>query len=108
MNCPFCESPRIKEQTICENELAFSFPTNIPITPRHALICPKRHVATLADLGSEEIETLLSLRTKLTKAMRKALNAEGFNFAWNEGEMAGQSIYHRTYAPSANRVPILA
>jgi len=42
MNCAFCELPIIQERKIIENDLAWSFPTNIPIVPGHVIICPKR------------------------------------------------------------------
>ena len=94
MNCPFCEDPRIRTQKIFENELVFAFPTNIPITPGHTLVCPKRHASALSELTTEELQALMTLGTKITVALKKAFGAEGFNFAWNEGEAAGQAISH--------------
>jgi len=94
MNCPFCEDPLIQSLRISENELAFVFPTNIPITPGHTLVCPTRHVSKLSELTKEELDALMALRGTLTEALKKTFGAEGFNFAWNEGEAAGQAISH--------------
>lgn len=38
--------PEIKQRTIANNDVAFSFLTNTPIVPGHALICPIRTVET--------------------------------------------------------------
>lgn len=77
-----------KERIIIENDLAFAFPTNIPIVPGHTLICPKRHVPTIDDLTEHELMALFDLQKKLKSAMIQAFAAEGFNYAWNEGDVA--------------------
>jgi diadenosine tetraphosphate (Ap4A) HIT family hydrolase len=94
MTCPFCEKPDVKEREIIRTELAWAFPTNIPITPGHVLICPVRHVSKIDDLTEQEILAIFGLLKKLKTAIVKSMNAEGFNVAWNEGEMAGQSVPH--------------
>jgi histidine triad (HIT) family protein len=84
----------IKKRIIVENKHAFAFPTKTPIVPGHTLICPKRNVSKIEDLKEEEIKAIFDLQSKLKKAMIKAFNAEGFNYAWNDGKIAGQSINH--------------
>lgn len=68
------ESSRIKERIIERNRLAFSFLTHMPIVPGHSLICPLRVVDSSEQLTFEEWQ--------------------GFNFAWNMGENAGQTVPH--------------
>lgn len=94
MNCVFCENPDIKARSIVENDEAFAFPTNIPIVPGHVLISPKRHVAKYDDLTSSEKNAIEELRMQMHGALAKAFAAEGFNYAWNEGENCGQSVPH--------------
>jgi diadenosine tetraphosphate (Ap4A) HIT family hydrolase len=84
----------IKKRIIVENNLAFAFPTNTPIVPGHTLICPKRNVSRIEELKEEEIRAIFYLQSKLKKAMIKAFGAEGFNYAWNDGKIAGQNINH--------------
>ena len=92
--CVYCTLPDIKKREIIRNKYAFAFPTNIPIVSGHVLICPTRCVANFDDLNQKEISAIFDLRSKLKKALRKAFKTDGFNYAWNEGEVAGQSIPH--------------
>ena len=94
MNCPFCEYNNVKNITVIENDLAFAFPTNIPIVPGHILVCPKRHVKYYEDLTGEEKVAIEELRHELKKALKKTFGAEGFNYAWNEDKAGGQSVSH--------------
>jgi histidine triad (HIT) family protein len=92
--CIFCTNVVVKEREIIKNDLAWAFPTNIPIVPGHILICPIRCVADFNDLTGEEIIAIFDLQKKLKIALKKAFDARGFNYAWNEGEIAGQSVPH--------------
>jgi histidine triad (HIT) family protein len=93
-DCVFCTSPDIKAHTIFRNDLAWAFPTNIPITPGHTLICPVRHVEKMADCTPQEKTALLDLAEKIKAALKVVYGSEGFNHAWNEGEIAGQAVPH--------------
>jgi diadenosine tetraphosphate (Ap4A) HIT family hydrolase len=94
MNCPFCNNPDIKERIIYKDDLVMAFPTNLPITPGHVLICPTRHIANVDDLTDNELLAIKNLILKLKNSLSKAVSAQGFNIAWNEGISAGQSIDH--------------
>lgn len=58
------------------------------------LICPKRHIQYLEDSTSEEREVIEELRHKIKKALKKVFDARGFNYAWNEEKIGGQSVPH--------------
>ena len=92
--CVYCESPDIKKRLIVDTNLVRVFPTNIPVVPGHVLITPKRCVATLEELSSEELQAFLVTRREVRDALIKIFGAEGFNYAWNEGTVAGQSVLH--------------
>lgn len=79
---------------IAENDLAWAFPTNTPITLGHTLVIPKRCIANFEDLTLEEQVAVFELASKIKDAMRKIFGAHGFNHAWNEGNKAGQSVPH--------------
>ena len=86
------EHPEIKARTVACNELAFSFLTFIPIVPGHLLICPYRVTAT--ELTFKEWKAVLELREQVCQGLKRAFDCEGFNFAWNAGENAGQTVPH--------------
>lgn len=90
----FTTSADITERTVAENKTAQAFLTNIPITSGHTLVIPKRAVATIEELTSEELHDIFELVAVVKKALRKAYGAEGFNCAWNEGSNYGQSVPH--------------
>lgn len=94
MHCAFCEQPEIQERTLIENDLAFAFLTYTPVLPGHTLISPKRHVRTYGELSLEEREAVEELRMRLHRSLTGVYAAEGFNYAWNEGGVAGQEVPH--------------
>ncbi len=86
--------PDIVKRITVERETSFAIVNQMPITPGHTLICPKRHVAKSADLTPEEWADIFALKEIVCRQLETVLGAEGYNFAWNEGEMAGQSVPH--------------
>lgn len=93
-DCAFCNLPSIRERAIVRNELVWCFLTETPIVPGHVLICPVRCVETIEELTEAELQSLLEMRLKVKNALIKVFNAEGFNYAWNEGIKAGQTVPH--------------
>lgn len=90
----FINDPTVAERTVAENKLAIAFLGKMPIVPGHTLICPKREIPKSEELSFEEWKSILELKTLVCKKLIKAFHAEGFNFAWNEGELAGQTVPH--------------
>ena len=91
--CPFCEIPR--EGVVSENELACAIRDAFPVTPLHTLVIPKRHVRSYFELDDAEHEACNQLLCG-QKAMieREDGDVEGFNVGVNDGEAAGQTIFH--------------
>ena len=94
MNCPFCDNENVQPITIFKDNFVIAFPTNIPITPGHTLVCPVRHVTKIDQLSLDELGAISGLIIRLKDSLRKSLKAEGFNVAWNEGSAGGQAIDH--------------
>jgi diadenosine tetraphosphate (Ap4A) HIT family hydrolase len=91
---PFISDPSIGDRMVAENRLAMAFLGRMPIVPGHTLISPKRAAATSEDLTPEEWSDILELKELVCRKLKHVFHAEGFNFAWNEGELAGQSVAH--------------
>lgn len=94
MNCVFCQSLNVKREVILENNTAKAFLTNIPITPGHTLIVPKKCRRLFEDLTKEELKDIFNLLKKIKETLKLSMKAKGFNIAWNEGSVAGQSVPH--------------
>ena len=92
--CVYCTLPEIKNREILKNDLAWAFPTNIPITPGHTLISPIRCTKTLSDLTKDERLAILDLADKIIISLKKTYEAEGLNCVWNQEKLAGQSVPH--------------
>lgn len=90
----FLDAPEIVSRTFAENDLVFAFLTNIPITPGHSLIAPKREVQTYAELTQDEILAIHQLIVRTQQILSRTMHAKGFNIAWNEGSEYGQSVPH--------------
>ena len=51
--CIFCELP--KDRIICENNLAIAFYDLFPVSDKHTLIIPRRHITDFFELAEDEL-----------------------------------------------------
>jgi len=63
-----------------------------PYNNGHVLIAPRRHLANLWDLSSEELRELFSLVSIGSQALAKEYRTEGMNIGMNLGKAAGAGI----------------
>jgi ATP adenylyltransferase len=63
-----------------------------PYNNGHVLIAPRRHVANLWDLSSEELRELFSLVSLGTRGLALEYRTEGMNVGMNLGKAAGAGI----------------
>lgn len=92
-DCIFC-NPQ-ESNVLFQNELAFAFQDGFPITEKHCLIIPKRHIDNYFDLGQAEINSCSELLNRCKQdLMDQDASITGFNIGVNIGESAGQTIMH--------------
>lgn len=65
-----------------------------PATKGHALILPKEHYANIYELDEEIAGKAFKLAKKLASHMTDKLGCDGFNIVQNNGEAAGQTVFH--------------
>ena len=65
-----------------------------PATKGHALILPKDHYANIYEIPEETVAAAMVLAKKLATKMTDALHCDGFNILQNNGEAAGQTVFH--------------
>jgi ATP adenylyltransferase len=63
-----------------------------PYTGGHVMVTPKRHIATLAEAKTEELNELMTLARKLEQVFREVYKPEGINIGMNLGRAAGAGI----------------
>ena len=92
-NCPFCHlAPTV--EVICESDICVAFYDGFPVSPGHALIIPKRHVASYFDLTVQEREAMTQMMLDVKLKLDYRFHPDGYNIGINVGEYAGQSIFH--------------
>lgn len=95
-DCIFCKivSGEIPSTTLYEDDMFRVILDLNPASRGHALILPKEHFANLYEIEEEYAAKAMVLAKKMATAMTKALGAEGFNLLQNNGEVAGQTVFH--------------
>jgi superfamily II DNA or RNA helicase/HKD family nuclease/diadenosine tetraphosphate (Ap4A) HIT family hydrolase len=92
-SCPFCD-PLPPERLFYEGELVWCIWDGYPVSQGHALVIPRRHVATWFEATREEQAALINGLSIAREEIGKRFNPDGFNIGINIGESAGQTIFH--------------
>jgi len=91
--CPFCRLSR-RVEVICETATCVAFYDGYPVSPGHALIIPKRHVASYFDLTNHEREAMNIMLQYVKQKVNERYHPDGYNIGINVNEAAGQSVFH--------------
>lgn len=96
-DCKFCYQ-NIKKRVIEELDSFVAIKDGYPVTKGHTLVIPKRHVAEYFDLSDAERREADHLLKYLKQEMyKKDPTITGYNIGLNNGESAGQTIFHVHY-----------
>tara|TARA_B100000989_G_scaffold293170_1_gene270141 strand:+ start:539 stop:898 length:360 start_codon:yes stop_codon:yes gene_type:complete len=88
------KSPFLNKKKIIENENAFAIYDGFPVSKGHVLVIPKRVVTEIFDLNDEEYSSCFNLVKDVKKILEEEFKPDGFNIGINNGEKAGQTIFH--------------
>ena len=98
MECLFCKivSGAIPAKKVFEDDSTIAFRDIHPQAPVHILVVPKRHFASLAEVGAGgEDEVLLGhLLAVVSKIAREEKLADGYRTVINSGPDGGQTVDH--------------
>ena len=95
-NCIFCKiaNGEVPSKTLYQ-DVKFRVILDLgPATKGHALILPKEHYKNLYELPEETAGEVMKLAKKMVTKMTERLGCEGFNLVQNNGDLAGQTVYH--------------
>ena len=96
VNCIFCKiaNGEIPSKTLYEDDNFRVILDLGPATKGHALILPKEHYANLYELPDDIAGETMKLAKKMVSKMTERLECKGFNLVQNNGDLAGQTVFH--------------
>ena len=95
-NCVFCKilAGEIPSTTVYEDD---DFKAILDVNPAargHVIILPKKHAANIYELPDEDASKVMVVAKKIATAVRDAFHCDGVNILQNNGEAAGQTVFH--------------
>ena len=95
-DCIFCKiaNGEIPSATLYEDEDFRVILDLGPASKGHALILPKAHAANIYEISDDMAAKAMILAKKMATKMTEALKCDGFNIVHNNGEPAGQTVFH--------------
>src|SRR5262245_58763951 len=97
MSCLFCRiiAGDIPSKKVYEDDELFAFYDINPQAPLHAIIVPKRHIATLNDLAEGD-DALIGSMARRAAAIAKdhGYDGSGYRTVFNCNGAAGQTVFH--------------
>ncbi len=96
-DCIFCKiaNKAIPSKMVYEDNQVFAFDDVNPQAPVHSLVIPKRHVASVQELGESDQALMGYLLLACTKvAALKGLTGHGYRLVANTGKDGGQTVFH--------------
>ena len=94
--CIFCKiaAGEIPSATLFEDEKVRVILDLGPAARGHALVLPKEHFQDARFMPEELMGHAMAVGARIGAAQMQAFGYEGFNLVHNNGEAAGQSVFH--------------
>lgn len=95
-DCIFCKilADEIPSAVVYEDEMFRAILDVNPAVKGHVIILPKNHAANLFEFSDEEASKILIVAKKIAAALKKTYHCDGVNILQNNGEAAGQTVFH--------------
>ena len=95
-DCLFCKigGKEIPSKIVYEDSELFAFADINPQAPTHILICPRQHIASLADAAAGDATLLGRMQLLAAQMAHDGGLTGGFRTVFNNGAGAGQSVFH--------------
>jgi histidine triad (HIT) family protein len=95
--CLFCKivNREIPASIVYEDERILAFSDINPQAPTHALVVPKRHIASLNDLQPDDDGLIGEMvRRAAAIAQSQGVSSAGYRTVFNTNAAAGQTVFH--------------
>jgi len=96
-DCIFCKiiAGEVPAKKIHEDEEIIAFEDINPQAPVHVLVIPKKHIATLNDLGKEDLDLMGRMAMAAVHVAKlKGIEDSGYRLVTNCLAGAGQAVFH--------------
>lgn len=95
-DCIFCKivNGDIPSAKVFENEHVLAFLDISQVTKGHTLVIPKIHKENLYELTPDIANNLFASVPEIAKALKSEYEPLGLNLVNNNGEHAGQTVFH--------------
>ena len=96
MDCLFCKiaAGEIPSKKIYENDLVYAFEDIEPQAPFHAIIIPKQHIKSAAEIDSSNSHLISKIFEAVSEIAKKENLENGFRVVNNCGSDGGQTVEH--------------
>ena len=96
MDCIFCKiaNGEIPSSTLLEDEQVRVILDLGPAARGHALVLPKEHYKDSTEAPEALLGHMMATGARIGTAQMNAFGCDGFNLIQNNGESAGQSVFH--------------
>lgn len=95
-DCIFCKiaNGEIPSATLYEDDLFRVILDLNPASKGHALVLPKDHYADVFEMPEDLLQKAIVVAKNVGARLCAGLHADGFNIVQNNGETAGQTVFH--------------
>lgn len=96
MDCLFCKiaAGEIPSTKIYENDKVYAFADIDPKAPFHAIIIPREHIASAAEINAGNKELIADVFEAVSIIAKQENLEKGFRVVNNCGEDGGQTVGH--------------
>ncbi len=95
-DCIFCKLVKgeIPSSKVYEDKDVLAFLDIGPVNKGHTLVIPKKHYETIWDVPDKVLGAMMIKSKEISKAIEKALKADGVNIMMSNRKAAGQLVPH--------------
>lgn len=96
MECVFCNiaEKKAEAEILFEDEHIISFLDIQPVNYGHTLVVTKKHYDNFLTVPQDEMNSVIKAVQFIAGVVKRGMNADGFNIISNNGDSAGQTVYH--------------
>jgi len=95
-SCIFCKivGKEAPSSIIYEDDSVLAFLDIRPLNLGHSLVIPKKHYVDIFDTPNDELSLVHIVAKLISKAVKEAAEADGISIIQQNGNAAGQDIFH--------------